>query len=423
MKLLTLIRSPLFQANAIKGFGLSEDLRDFAHTDVETRMTSFLGKEDVLKHGSWGREQALTLATEICNAFDAGNDLLSEVAFTARLIKDLLQVSDLGAMSSALERFHKVEQEQILEDGVIQFLQKHKNGMGIIADCQKRIEEGQAQLQGELFVTNLQDALNRVKEAEDAMTGDAVSDVVSCFWNMKASKDEQKLTSKHRLSVQMMMKDFWRAMGTGVRTMLSSTLVTCLEEILGYKKAKDEATTPDPAFDLDDVLRQMACAGLAQHQFWSKPDVAKVLPASLKKDMDAYTSLQTEVAELVRFVFSKKKIMKIDATCFREPTSDCLRSWSHCDTPLATYVFDENIADAFKQQFIRAAAEELQQKAVAAFHSVGTMVQGCIDSVSNLESMASSLAEVKLEVTLGKDGLWSSVLPSLLEAGGQWAMG
>ena len=388
------------QAEAISCFGMGQELRDFVHTDVEARMTSFLSKEEVVKHGSWGREQALSLATEICDAFDAGNSLLSAVAFTARVVKDLLQVSDLSATNSALERFHKAEQEEILEDGVVQFLQKHKTGMAIISDCQQRVEHGQAQLQGELFVCNLQEALSRVQASEGEMTASAVSDVVVPFWNIKRSKDEQKLTSKHRFSVQGMLKEFWQVVQKGVHTMLSSTLTTCLESLVEAVVARSGSKQPDDvdahsSLDIEEVFRAMECAELTKHQFWA--DTAKAAPASLAKDRDKYGSLCGEIAGLARFVFSKKKI---GPGRVGDPTSDCLKQWSTCDVALSRYLDDsgddescQSAIQAFKQHFVQAAATELQEKAMAAFRAVGAMVQSCVESASSLEEMAASLAD------------------------------
>ena len=79
------------QAEALKAMGVSDDLRSFVHTDVESRMTAFLSKEEVLKPNSWSRDQVVTLASEICAADDQGNPLVADVALTAKLTRDLLQ--------------------------------------------------------------------------------------------------------------------------------------------------------------------------------------------------------------------------------------------------------------------------------------------------------------------------------------------
>ena len=42
-------------------------------------------------------------------------------------------------MINALERFGNMAEEEILEDGVLQFLQKHKIGMQIISKCEARL--------------------------------------------------------------------------------------------------------------------------------------------------------------------------------------------------------------------------------------------------------------------------------------------
>ncbi|CAE7538291.1 unnamed protein product, partial [Symbiodinium sp. CCMP2592] len=99
---------------ALNDLGVSDNVREFVHADVESRMTTFLGKEDVLKDGSWGRNQARNLASEVCD--QKSNSLFENVIFTCELTRDLL-ADDISGMASALERFAKVAEEDVLEDG------------------------------------------------------------------------------------------------------------------------------------------------------------------------------------------------------------------------------------------------------------------------------------------------------------------
>ena len=115
---------------------MSDKVSEFVHADVESRMTTFLGKEEVLKEGSWGRTQAKNLASEVCA--QKSNSLFENVIFTCEVIRDLL-TDDISAMANALERFGNMAEGEILEGGVLQFLQKHKIGMQIISKCEARL--------------------------------------------------------------------------------------------------------------------------------------------------------------------------------------------------------------------------------------------------------------------------------------------
>ena len=387
----------------MKGLGVSDDLRRFVHTDVEGRVTAFLSKDDVLKQGSWGREQALLLASELCEAETNGNILLSDVFFTAKLIRDLLQKDDLGAMGAALEKFQAVEEDQILEDGVIQFLQSHKIGMALIANCSERLEAGQAQLQEELFVNNLEQAVTEVRRAEGEMTASAVSDVAIAFWKLKSSKPEGKLMSKHKLSVQMMTQEFWMVMSRGIRNMLTSTLTSCFEVILDQGLEK--------SFDLQEILVSMKSSELVQHHFWT--DIGKSLPQSLKKELDRYAAACETVSALFDFVIAKKT----NRAPAKEPTSDDLKQWSSCDVEVCAFLDDAAIMEGFKNHFVFVASKELQAKAMAAFRHVGEMVEACLGAVSDLAEMALQLSHVKDGSVLGKAGLWGLVLPAFVQAG------
>ena len=409
------------QVDKLKGMGKLADVKSFIHADVESRMTAFLSKEDVLKHGSWGREQARLLAAEVCQAYEGENALLSDVSGTASLIRDLLQKDDLQAMSAALERFKNVDEDEVLDDGLFQFLQKHKTGVAIIADCTKCIQEGEVQLQGELFLKKLQEALNSIKSVEDQMTASAISDVVKTFWDLKSSKTVPNMVSKHKVALDVLMKDFWRLVSSGVNNMLSSTLASCLELLLDQldRKRQGHGTSNESnangfsdshETEFAEVLREMKCEALLKHEFWKQ--AGKCLPQTLQQDLTRFEKVSITVSDLASYVFCKEDKLRA-----REVTSDNLKEWASCDVEVCRFLKEPALLEAFQSVFMKVAADELHSRAMAVFERVGCLVDACLSQVSGLNSMALSLADVKeKDVSMLGKGLWTPVLTCFVQA-------
>ena len=187
--------------------------------------------------------------------------------------------------------------------------------------------------------------------------------------------------------------------------------VTCIDSVMDEFQAHQGEGEHDQAFDLEDILKHMAGSQILDHEFWS--EVRKAVPPNLVKDMDRYSSLKVDLAGLIRFVFGKHKI---GATCTSDPSSDDLKNWTSCDDVLRYYDPDGVSTDKFKDLFIKVATDELNERSIAAYRSVSSIVQGCINSASSLGAMATSLQDVKNHAMLGKDGPWASILASLLKA-------
>ena len=276
------------------------------------------------------------------------------------------------------------------------------------------MEAGQAQLQEELHVSNLEGALKDVRECQGEMTGHAISDVVTHFWKLKISKPENKLMHKHRLRVQSLVKEFWDCLTTGIQNIVSSTMASCIEELLHRLEGTDVTKEEIQEFDLDETLQTIACSEVIHHEFWTKDVGLKKLPQSLTQLFDSYGKACDTVQALTRYVFAKNKI---GTTRVKDPTSDLLHEWTACDVLVCAFVEEGAILKGFKETFVKVAVKDLDDRAMTAFQDVGRMISNCMSAVSDLDTIAGQLAEVKNIAALGKNGLWNLVLPSFIKAG------
>ena len=309
----------------------------------------------------------------------------------------------------------------MLEDGVLQFFQKHKIGMALIADCKKRIEEGQAQLQEELYVCKLRQSLQEVKDFEKEMTGDAVSDVVLTFWKIKTGKNENKLMSKHKSAVQMIYKEFWATVAAGIHNMLCSSFCSCVELLLEHvviattgklgTLSEADMRKMEAELDLEDVFRAMRNEGLTKHEFWQT--AGSEMPKSMQEEFQKYAQACEAASGLMQFVLALRKAPGIRAP---EPTTDTLNAWRNCAGELSHFLDCLHDSCGFNELFVMPVEEEFQRRAIAAFHEVGKTVGTCTAAVSDLEKMACCLAQVKDDSVLGKDGPWTLVLPAFVQA-------
>ena len=246
------------QVKRLLGNGMSEeDLQEFALKEVEGRLTELLRQippEEVCKPNSFGREQAMSLCSEILAAAQSASAqaLLEPVAESARILKGLLQTSDLASLAHALSEVEKSEQSPLEahalsevdkseqpegdgqeQAGIVAFLKLQKTGLALMADARKRLEAGKNQLEGELHVTHLQELLSDIKKQELPWGADGLQKILAPFWQARASgRDESKLAQKHRLSCDMIQREFFVILKDGVRFEIRNTLSGCLEILL-----------------------------------------------------------------------------------------------------------------------------------------------------------------------------------------------
>ena len=98
------------QVFQLREMGVSDELlADFVLQDVEYRITELLKQipaEEVCNVNAFGREQAMSLCNSILEA-SVHHALLEQVSESAKLLKGLLQDSDVTSLAEAIETIEK----------------------------------------------------------------------------------------------------------------------------------------------------------------------------------------------------------------------------------------------------------------------------------------------------------------------------
>ena len=418
-----------------------DELSEFALKEIEFQLTDLLRQisvEDIAKPTSFGREQAVNLCVEILKIAPQ-QPLLQSVTDTATILKGLLQNSDVSSLSESVKAVENSKQEDGQEEenedaaegkaGLLSFLKLHRVGMALMADAVKRMKAGETELEGELHVASVRDLLNDVKKLQQPWGVEGLEETLLPFVKGRASgRDESSLMQKHRLSIDMMMKEFFIFLQEGFVAESKNSISGCVEVLLelwgGRSEAKDAVSDEnknDSEFSLQEIIDQLRLKQYLCHDFWAAVD--SQLPDSLAKQLEDFTKKTVQFGDLVHYVFASRKVIPGQVLQETQPSADLLRIWAEDLTPSMQSFFDSReMMERCIDIFAGAAKEDLQKLVLSCFADVGRIVSECHGAaLSSMDSMAAAFSEAlafeaQAKLSLPQQGVWARPLTCFFEA-------
>ena len=429
------------QVFQLREMGVSDELlADFVLQDVEYRITELLKQipaEEVCNVNAFGREQAMSLCNSILEA-SVHHALLEQVSESAKLLKGLLQDSDVTSLAEAIETIEKSahgadEHADEAQDqaGIVAFLKLHKIGMALMADAVTRKKAGQHQLEGELRVANLQDLLTDVERLQPPWGVSGLEKALVPFWQERASgRDDSTYLHKHRLLLEMMSRESFAHVTKGVQAECKNTLSGCLEVLfeLWEAESKDQPQEAQDAdagqgnmgsISLEEILDKIRLQEYFCHAFWKQ--VAGKMPDSLSKLLEDYKQKSLQFCDLVQYAFASRGVLPdLKKTT---PSPDMLRAWGDELVPsMKEYLDSGDVFAKCDSIFACVARQDLQHQTLSCFADVGKVVAGVFSSaLTSMPALAASFSEVlnfepQAKLSLPQQGDWALVLNRFFEA-------
>ena len=412
-----------------------EELSDFALTEIEHRLTDLLRQmslEEVSKPTSFGREQAVNLCTELLTGLPQ-QPLLKAVSESASILKGLLQNSDVSSLAKSVKAVEDSQgdgDDGVAEDddgaqdkaGLTAFLKLHKVGMAIMADATARMKAGQTELEGELHVASVRDLLSDVKKLPMPWGVEGLEETLLPFVQGRASgREESSLLPKHRLSIDMMMKEFFAFVQDGFVAESKNSISGCVEILLEFWDKREEVAPTQEETSLEEIIDQIRLKDYLCHEFWKAVD--EQMPDNLVRQLKDFNEKTVQFGDLVYYVFVSRKVPPAEALQPTQPSADLLRIWAEDLLPSMRGLFDsETTLERCLSIFAAAAKEDLRDKVLGCFADVGKIVSEVHSKpLTSADSMATGLAaalafEAQAKLSLPQQGDWARSLSCFFEA-------
>ena len=241
------------------------------------------------------------------------SELLERAIPSVALAYDILQQDDAEKRAAALQRVADPNAKNA--GAVVQFFQRHKTGIAIVAAVKKEHDSRQTDLATEQTLKELQAGVDRIRElAQEPLSVDALSNSVQPLWKKCIALLGQELALQHKLSVEVICKHFWEALEVPLRRELTNTTTGCLEYaleawsgkglvggLLGPSSGSQNPSVSD-VIDLADTVTCLQNKALAEHAFWQ--DCKDQTPAPLYDLLTRYKKVMADASSAIEIAFA-----------------------------------------------------------------------------------------------------------------------